>query len=182
VYVAGGGHDPVDRSVALTLSLLRDGVKASPPRVPNAKTGHKPSTHAAETAAPQRTIAAVVVTLSLFGANRTFAQAERVGPGAVEVTLIPGGSTFFAAKGRSPSFGNYDLGGSLTYNFNQIVGVEGEAGGTLGISQNLQFGGGIGSVKTPNLVNYSGSVIVSVPTHSPVVPYVTGGVVINAGR
>jgi opacity protein-like surface antigen len=123
-----------------------------------------------------RTIAAVVASLSLLGANRTFAQAERVGQGAVEITVIPGGGTFFAEKGRSPSFGNYDVGGSLTYNVNRILAVEGEVGGTLGISQNLQFGGGTGSVKTPNLVNYSGSVIVSVPTNSPVVPYVSGGV------
>jgi hypothetical protein len=105
--------------------MSRDGVKSSPPRIQKGKATHyrrlvlpqrqrlrkRVSTRSS---AMKRTIAAVVVTLSLFGADRSFAQAERVGPGAVEVTIIPGGGTFFAQKGRSPSFGNYDLGGSLT--------------------------------------------------------------------
>jgi len=41
----------------------------------------------------------------------------------------------------------------VTYNFNHLVGVEGEIGGTLGISQDLPFGTINGSVKTPNLVS-----------------------------
>jgi hypothetical protein len=48
--------------------------------------------------------------------------------------------------------------------------------GSLGISQDLQFGGLTSDVKTPNLVNYSGNVVVSLPNQSSVVPYVTGGV------
>jgi opacity protein-like surface antigen len=94
----------------------------------------------------------------------------------VEVTLIPGGGTFFTSGDKGPSFRSYNLGGSVTYNVNRLVGVEGEVGGTLGVSQDLTFGGITNNAKTPNLLNYTGNVVVSVPTHSPVVPYATGGV------
>ena len=124
----------------------------------------------------KRNIAVLIAALSLFGSSRVFAQSGSAGPGALEITLIPAGGTFFVEKGRSPGFGNYDAGGSLTYNINRIVGVEGQAGGSLGISQNLAFAGSSSDVKSPNLVTYSGNVIVSVPTKSSVIPYVTGGV------
>ena len=55
--------------------------------------------------------------------------------------MIPGGGTFFTSSDNGPSFGSYNLGGALTYNVNRIVGIEGEVGGTLGIAQDLQFGG-----------------------------------------
>lgn len=124
----------------------------------------------------KRGIVLLVVTLSLLGAGRAFAQTERPGPGVLEIALIPGGATFFTEQGASPSFGNYTVGGALAYNINRFVGFEGEIGGTLGISQDLRFGTLNGSVKTPNIVNYSGNVTVSAPSHAGVVPYVTGGV------
>ena len=124
----------------------------------------------------KRLIAVVVATLSFAGTGRAFAQSETAGPGTVEITVAPGGGTFFTQKGASPSFGNYNLGAALTYNVNSIVGIEGEVGGALGLSQNLQFGALNGSIKTPNMVNYSGNLVVSAPTHTAVVPYVTGGV------
>jgi opacity protein-like surface antigen len=61
-------------------------------------------------------------------------------------------------------------------NFNRYVGVEGEVSGALGLKQDLQFTGVTSNVKSPNLFNYSGNLVVSAPTHSSVVPYVTGGV------
>ncbi|HZR24238.1 MAG TPA: outer membrane beta-barrel protein [Vicinamibacterales bacterium] len=118
----------------------------------------------------------ILAAFVLAGSGTAFAQTEHPGPGAVEITIIPGGGTFFTEKGSGPSFGNYTLGGSVTYNFNHLVGVEGEIGGTLGLSQDLQFGTINGSVKTPNLVSYSGNVIIGLPTNSAVVPYVTGGI------
>jgi hypothetical protein len=51
-----------------------------------------------------------------------------------------------------------------------------EIGGTLGISQNLKCGATNGSIKTPNMANYSGNLVLSVPTGMAVVPYVSGGV------
>ena len=121
-------------------------------------------------------MAGFMFTLSLLGATRAYAQAESAGPGTVEINLIPGGATFFTEQGAAPSFGSYSLGGSLAYNITRWIGVEGEAGGNLGVSQSLQFGAINGSVKTPNMATYAGNLIVSAPTHSSVFPYVTGGV------
>ena len=118
--------------------------------------------------------------LGLSGASHALAQATEStpGPGLVEVTIIPGGGTFFTESKDStgPSFGNYDLGGSVTVNFNRYVGVEGEVGGAIGVSQSLDFGGTtLADTKSPHLLNYNGNVIVHAARGS-VVPYVTGGV------
>jgi outer membrane protein with beta-barrel domain len=123
----------------------------------------------------RRGIAVMALGLSLLVVPQAFAQTESAGPGRIEVTVVPGGGTFFTDT-NGPSFGNYNLGGAFAYNFSRFVGVEGEAGGTLGISQDLQFGTLTNSVKTPNIVNYSGNVIVAAPSHSGVVPYAVGGV------
>ena len=56
--------------------------------------------------------------LVLTGVDQAQAQTQEsaAGPGAVEVTIIPGGGTFFTEgkDTQGPSFGNYDLGGSAT--------------------------------------------------------------------
>jgi hypothetical protein len=113
-----------------------------------------------------------------MGTGQAYAQEVGPGPGVVEVTIIPGGGTFFTkgANTREASFGNYDLGAGVTVNFNRYVGVEGEVSGALGIKQDLQFGGLTSNLKTPNAVNYSGNVVVSAPTGTSVTPYVTGGI------
>jgi hypothetical protein len=83
--------------------------------------------------------------------------AQEIGPGtgALEVTAIPAGGTYFTSKGSSPDFGNYTYGGALTYTINRIVGVEGEASGTAGIAQDLTFGTATSNQKTPNTFNVS---------------------------
>src|SRR4029077_1739841 len=93
-----------------------------------------------------------------------------------EVTVIPGGGTFFTSKNGAPKFGDYTLGGAMTYNINRVVGIEGEVGGSVGVAQDLAFGGSTAHLKTPNTLTYSGNVVVSAPTQASVVPYVTGGV------
>jgi hypothetical protein len=118
--------------------------------------------------------------VGLAGASQALAQSADAGPGpgAVEVTIIPGGGTFFTESKDSsgPSFGNYDLGGSVTVNFNRYVGVEGEVGGAIGVSQSLDFGGTtLADTKSPHLLNYNGNVIVHA-ARGAVVPYVTGGI------
>jgi hypothetical protein len=123
-----------------------------------------------------RLIALVLTAFSIVGGGRAYAQETTAGPGTVEVTIIPGGGTFFTNANRGPSFGSYNLGGALTYNINQFVGVEGEVGGTLGVAQNLQFGGLTTNQKSPNLLNYTANLVVAAPTHTAVVPYVTGGI------
>jgi hypothetical protein len=125
-----------------------------------------------------RWIAAVVAAVGLAAASPSYAQESAPGPGTVVVTVIPGGATFFTEgkDTKGPSFGNYNLGAGVEVNFNRYVGVEGEVSGALGIEQDLQFGGLTSNLKTPNLLNYSGNVVVSAANHSSVVPYVTGGV------
>ena len=75
----------------------------------------------------------------------------------------------------APSFSNYQLGGGFTYNLNRFLGVEGEVSSSIGLSQSLDFGYP-STVRTPDVLSYSGNVVVSVPSGSSVVPYVTGGV------
>jgi hypothetical protein len=122
-----------------------------------------------------RSAAALIAVLLVGGVDRVSAQESAPGPGTVEVTVIPGGATFFTSKGNGPSFGNYNLGGALTYNINRIVGIEGELSSSIGISQNLTDGAFSGKQKTPNTVSYSGNLVLSAPTHSSIVPYATGG-------
>jgi len=126
-----------------------------------------------------RSIGWFVLALAVAAAPPAFAQDTGTGPGTVEVTIIPGGGTFFMSKDSNPSapsFGNYTLGGTVGYNINRYFGVEGEVGGTLGIAQDLRIGGLTGNLKTPDMLNYSGNVVVSVPASRSVVPYVTGGI------
>jgi hypothetical protein len=126
----------------------------------------------------KRSIAVMFAVVSLIGSGRALAQEAAPGPGRVEISLIPGGFAYFTEQKdtREPSFGNYDLGGAVAVNFNRFVGVEGEVSGALGISQSLPFGGVTSDRKTPNILNYSGNVVVSAGNRSSVVPYVTGGV------
>jgi hypothetical protein len=123
-----------------------------------------------------RTIAVFIAVLSIGGVSRAYAQEISPGPGTVEVTVIPGGATYFTSTDRGSKFGNYSLGGTLTYNINRVVGVEGEVVGSVGVAQDLQFGGLTNNLKSPNTLAYTGNVVLSVPTHSSLVPYVTGGV------
>ena len=117
--------------------------------------------------------------VALAGTNHAFAQETALRARA------PSKSASFPEAERSspkedtqgPSFGNYDLGGSVTVNFNRYVGVEGEVSGALGVTQTLDFNGAsLNDVKTPHMLNYSGNLIVQAPTRHSVVPYVTGGV------
>ena len=126
-----------------------------------------------------RWIAVLLAIVGVAGATQAYAQeSAAAGPGPVVVTIIPGGATFFTegTDAKGPSFGNYDLGGSVTVNFNRFVGVEGEVSGALGITQDLTLPGGTSNLRTPNLLNYSGNLVVSAPNRSSVVPYVTGGI------
>jgi hypothetical protein len=125
-----------------------------------------------------RWIAVFLSVLGVIGSKQAMAQDFRPGPGLFEVTITPGGGTFFteSKSAQGPSFGNYDLGVGLGVNFNRYVGVEGQAGGALGISQDIQFSGPTSNQKTPNLLDYSGNLILSAPNRSSLVPYVAGGV------
>jgi hypothetical protein len=126
----------------------------------------------------KRWIAVLIAFVAVIGVSQAQAQESSSGPGTVVVTIIPAGGTFFTEgkNTQGPSFGNYDLGGGVEVNFNRYVGIEGEVSGALGIKQDLQLGGITSNVKTPNLLNYSGNLVVSAANRSSVVPYATGGI------
>lgn len=117
-----------------------------------------------------------LVMASFVAADRAYAQETPAGAGRAEITLIPAGAVLFTENkdASAPSFGNYQLGGAVAYNFNQILGVEGEVSSSIGLSQSLDFGYS-STVRTPDVLTYSGNVVVSVPNGTSVVPYVTGG-------
>jgi len=123
-------------------------------------------------------IAVLVAVAGIAGGGQAFAQERSQGTGSVIVTIIPAGGTFFTQgkDTKEPSFGNYGIGGAAEVRINRYVGVEGEVTGALGVTQNLDFASGTSNLKTPNLLNYSGNVVVSVPTGHSVEPYVAGGV------
>jgi len=124
----------------------------------------------------KRFIAVLFVGMSLAGAHAALAQETNAGPGTVEVTVVPGGGTFYTSGTNAPSFGNYTLGAAVTYNINSIVGIEGDVAGALGIAQNLQLGAITSKQKGPDQLNYSGNLILSLPTRSAFVPYAGAGV------
>jgi hypothetical protein len=122
------------------------------------------------------TTALVFVATAAVGSSTAFAQdAKPATEGRAVVTIIPGGATFLTEGKNStgPSFGNYSLGGAVVGNFNKYVGVEGEVTGAIGITQTLT--GFATDTKTPQMLNYTGNVVVSFPAGKGVVPYVTGG-------
>jgi hypothetical protein len=125
-----------------------------------------------------RWIAGLIAAVGIAGAAPALAQETVPGPGAVDVTIIPGGATFFTENkdtGRT-SFGNYDLGAGVTVHLNRYIGIEGEVAGAVGVTQDLVIGGLTSNLKSPNSLNYSGNLVVSAANHSSVVPYVTAGV------
>lgn len=126
-----------------------------------------------------RFIAVFLTVAAVNAAAPVFAQDAAPGPGKVVITIIPGGATFFTNADdnpREPGFGNYELGGSVTVNFNRFVGVEGEVSGGIGVSQALQFGSAEIEEKSPNLLNYNANLVLSAPNRTSLVPYLTGGV------
>lgn len=110
----------------------------------------------------------------LLAGTAAFAQ-ETAGPGKLETTFIPGGAIFFFSANDGPEFGSYHIGDTVTFNINRFVGLEGEVGGALGVTQDLHFGESVTSQKTPDMLGYSSNLVVSGPVHRRLVPYVTTG-------
>ena len=121
-------------------------------------------------------IAALIV-VGTCGIGSAYAQESSApGPGLVEVTYMPAGAAFFTSKDDAPSFGNYGFGTGVTFNINRFVGIEGELGSMIATTSDLQFGDLPGDVKAPNMLSYTGNVVVTPWTGHSVVPYATGGI------
>src|SRR6478609_2575440 len=103
---------------------------------------------------------ATAVLVSLAGTGTAFAQDTAApGRGAVVVSIIPGGATFFTsgAQTKEVSFVNYGLGAGVEVHVNRYLGVEGEISGALGVSQDLDFAAGTTNLKSPSAVTYNGN-------------------------
>jgi Outer membrane protein beta-barrel domain len=127
----------------------------------------------------QRFIAVLLTVAAAGVATPVFGQDAAPGPGKVVISIIPGGATFFTEaddNANAPSFGNYELGGAVAVNFNRYVGVEGEVSGGIGVSQSIELASATFDGRSPNLLNYSGNLVLSAANRTSVVPYVTGGV------
>jgi len=125
----------------------------------------------------KRWFTAAAAVVALIGSAPAYAQGSTA-PGAVVVTVIPGGATFFTQgkDTKEPSFGNYGLGAAVEVRLNRYVGVEGEVTGSLGVTQDIEFTTGTSHLKSPDLLGYNGNLVVSAVTGGSIVPYVTGGV------
>jgi hypothetical protein len=116
--------------------------------------------------------ALAALTITLSATAPAYAQETH---SVAEVTIIPAGGTFFTEgtnAAAAPSFGNYTVGGSLTVKLAPWIGVEGEFASAIGVTQDLTLRG---NTKSPNVLNYTGSVVLSLPTRGPVVPYAAAG-------
>jgi hypothetical protein len=127
---------------------------------------------------PAKATVIFVVALSL-GSAGAHAQ-ERAGAGRVEVGVFPGGGIVFTDNNSAagPGFGNYALGGSVTFNVNEFVGVEGEFGRSIGRRQDLIINRStLLDYRTPNMWMYGANLIVSpLGTNRPLAPYLTAGI------
>jgi hypothetical protein len=101
------------------------------------------------------------------------------GAGRVEVTAAPIGGLFFvpSSSEAGPKFRNYGLGAAVTGNINRWVGLEGDVAFAVGMKQDVTFNGSLlADQKTPNMLTYSGNVVVNPwGSNRRVVPYFTGG-------
>jgi hypothetical protein len=121
-------------------------------------------------------IAALVVVGMLVGVGSAGAQEVTPGPGTVEVTYMPAGAGFFMSKGDSPSFGNYGFGTGANFKVNRFIGIEGELAAMIATSSDLQFGDLPSNIKSPNVLSYTGNVVVTPWTSHSFYPYAAGGV------
>ena len=73
----------------------------------------------------------------LVGSSATAFAQERVGAGRFEVNAIAGSGTVNAtsSSGTEANFENRVVGAGVTYNFNSMLGIEGEVGGGLGVKR-----------------------------------------------
>ncbi len=126
----------------------------------------------------QRRIALMVgVMAALVCAGRVSAQESAPRAGSVVVTVIPVGATFFtqSQSGKEPGFTNYGPGGDVELYLSHYLSVEGEVGGGIGVSQELDGANGVSHRTSPSLVTYSGNVVVTAPSDGSLAPYLTIG-------
>jgi len=123
-----------------------------------------------------RRIAAFIVIGITCGIGSAYAQESGERGGPVEVTYMPAGAGYIAAKGNAPSFGNYGFGTAAAFRVNRVIGIEGELDAMIATTSDLQFGDLPDNIKAPNALGYTANVIVSPWGGHAFSPYAAGGV------
>ena len=119
----------------------------------------------------------LIAAASIGAASPVAAQEKGARPGTVEMTVVPGGGLFFVGGSAESRFRNYNVGGSVAFNINDVVGLEAESNVALGVyHQKLAVGALSMTEAPPNLVDVSGDMTFSVPggTHR-TIPYAAIG-------
>ena len=112
----------------------------------------------------------------LFGGELGIRAGATRGTRAPSSSIDSSGATFFTGgeeHAADPSFGNYDLGGSVDGQRQPITSAsKARSAAPLGITHRICSSPAVTSnLKTPNLLNYSGNVVVSgAERRRPVVP------------
>src|SRR5262245_20290582 len=111
---------PIDMS--RSLAVQRTGTNPSYPvtgdRQPSCPPGHREASLRGGNM--KGSIAGLFVVASLVAAGHVCAQEIAPAPGRLEVSVIPGGGTWFLDDDDAPGFGNYDAGAAAAYNFSRI--------------------------------------------------------------
>jgi len=124
-----------------------------------------------------RWIGVFVAVAAITAAGPVAAQEKGARPGSVEMTIVPGGGLFFVGGSAESRFRNYNVGGSVAFNVNDIIGLEAESNVALGVYHQRLAVGNVSMMEAPpNLVDVNGDVTFSVPggTHH-TIPYAAVG-------
>lgn len=120
-------------------------------------------------------LTAALLAVPGLGAAQEVPGAERIEIGSA---IFGGGMIFVPSADRSlDASRNYVLSAAVTTNLNPWIGLEGDIGVALGRSGAHKLYGVTSNQRTPNVLMYSGNVILN-PFRSDrsVVPYVSGGI------
>jgi hypothetical protein len=122
-----------------------------------------------------RRIAALVMLGIALAASGADAQELRPAPAAVEVTIMPAAAVYFTDHGDSPGFGSYVVATAVTFNVNEFAAIEGEVGGMIATTSDLQLGDPSRDTGAPHMLNYTANLVVSPWRTRAIAPYASMG-------
>ena len=122
-----------------------------------------------------RRIAALVIAGISLGAGNASAQEPAGTPGSVEMTYMPVSAGYFVEKGDHRVSVTTDS-ARLSHSISTGSSASKRARTMLATTSDLQFGDLPSDVKAPNMLSYTGNVVLSPWTGHPLVPYATGGI------
>lgn len=122
-------------------------------------------------------IGTIVATGLVLAASTATAQEHHKSARRAELTAYPGGGIVFTETSSETDFTNYAVGGTFTYNLTRYLGIEVDAGWSLGVDQRLHLANGSRSSRSPDFLGYTGNAVVyPLGNRRGFVPYVTAGI------